>query len=100
MSLDNMNKMAYIPKKDYKANRLQSGILQLADKTHLVLDETALQPGQLDTNGKDLEGLRMFLITKAYFCDECVVCCKKTTSPEFILCLSMKGALLFGRSPD
>ncbi|XP_071793559.1 mini-chromosome maintenance complex-binding protein-like [Asterias amurensis] len=51
LSLKNMNKLRLTPKKDYTANRLKSGILQLSDKTHLVLDETALQPGQLDTNG-------------------------------------------------
>ena len=51
MSLDNMNKMSFTPTKDYEANRLKSGILQLPDRCHLVLDETALQPGQLDVNG-------------------------------------------------
>jgi len=51
MSLENMNKLAFCPCKDYKANRLKSGVLQLADNTHLVLDETALQPGQLDVHG-------------------------------------------------
>lgn len=28
-----------------------SGILQLSAHTHLVLDETCLEPGQLDSNG-------------------------------------------------
>ncbi|KAK2167645.1 hypothetical protein NP493_1267g00011 [Ridgeia piscesae] len=51
MTLDNMNKLRFSPKKDYNANRLSSGLLQLSENTHLVLDETALQPGQLDTNG-------------------------------------------------
>ena len=55
MSLDNMNKLSFAPRKDYKANRLTSGILQLADQTNLVLDEIALQPGQLDVNGKLFE---------------------------------------------
>ncbi|XP_052773975.1 mini-chromosome maintenance complex-binding protein-like [Mya arenaria] len=51
MSLDNMNKLAFSPKKDYTANRLKSGLLQLAEHTNLVVDETALEPGQLDVNG-------------------------------------------------
>jgi hypothetical protein len=38
-------------RKDYDANRLVSGILQLSTQTHLVLDETCLEPGQLDSNG-------------------------------------------------
>ncbi|XP_071502081.1 mini-chromosome maintenance complex-binding protein-like [Diadema antillarum] len=51
MSLSNMNKLKLTPKKDYTANRLTSGLLQLTDRTHLVLDETALEPGQLDATG-------------------------------------------------
>ncbi|KAK2161874.1 hypothetical protein LSH36_108g04002 [Paralvinella palmiformis] len=51
LSLENMNKLSLVPKKDYKVNRLKSGILQLSNGTHLILDETALQPGQLDSNG-------------------------------------------------
>lgn len=52
MSLDNMNKLSFAPHKDYKANRLCTGILQLAEHTNLVLNETALQPGQLDVSGE------------------------------------------------
>ncbi|XP_071442064.1 mini-chromosome maintenance complex-binding protein [Hetaerina americana] len=51
MTITNMNKLSFRPKKDYKTNRLTSGILQLSSNTHLVLDETALSPGQLDSNG-------------------------------------------------
>lgn len=38
-------------RKDYDCNRLTSGVLQLSKNTHLVLDETQMQPGQLDNNG-------------------------------------------------
>lgn len=51
MTLSNMNAQTFIPKKDYKANRLNTGLLQLSQHTHLVLDETALTPGRLDANG-------------------------------------------------
>lgn len=51
LSLSNMNSLKFTPKKDYTANRLKSGILQLSERTHLVLDETAMEAGQLDTNG-------------------------------------------------
>ncbi|XP_046383517.1 mini-chromosome maintenance complex-binding protein [Ischnura elegans] len=51
MTISNMNKLTFRPKKDYKTNRLTSGVLQLSSNTHLVLDETALTPGQLDSNG-------------------------------------------------
>lgn len=52
MSLQNMNQMRLIPKKDYVANRLVSGALQLARNTLLFLDETQLEQGQLDTTGE------------------------------------------------
>uniref|UniRef100_A0A3Q1AUK7 Mini-chromosome maintenance complex-binding protein n=1 Tax=Amphiprion ocellaris TaxID=80972 RepID=A0A3Q1AUK7_AMPOC len=51
MSLQNMNQMRLVPKKDYVANRLVSGALQLARNTSLFLDETQLEQGQLDTTG-------------------------------------------------
>ncbi|XP_015235810.1 PREDICTED: mini-chromosome maintenance complex-binding protein [Cyprinodon variegatus] len=51
MSLQNMNQMRLVPKKDYVANRLVSGALQLARNTSLFLDETQLEQGQLDATG-------------------------------------------------
>jgi hypothetical protein len=46
-----MNHLKFIPHKDYAANRLVSGLLQLPDNTSLVIDETLLEQGQLDTPG-------------------------------------------------
>lgn len=51
MSLQNMNQMRLVPKKDYVGNRLLSGALQLAKNTVLFLDETKLEQGQLDSTG-------------------------------------------------
>ncbi|XP_037540718.1 mini-chromosome maintenance complex-binding protein isoform X2 [Nematolebias whitei] len=51
MSLQNMNRMRLAPKKDYVANRLVSGTLQLDKNTTLFLDETRLEQGQLDATG-------------------------------------------------
>ncbi|KAF7666882.1 hypothetical protein LDENG_00089880 [Lucifuga dentata] len=51
MSLKNMNQLQLVPKKDYVANRLVSGVLQLARNTSLFLDETQLEQGQLDATG-------------------------------------------------
>lgn len=47
-----MNRMRLVPAKDYVANRLVSGALQLARNTLLFLDETQLEQGQLDTTGE------------------------------------------------
>lgn len=38
-------------RKDYTTGKLTSGLLQLAPHTHLVLDETSLQPGKLENHG-------------------------------------------------
>ncbi|KAK7500684.1 hypothetical protein BaRGS_00007928 [Batillaria attramentaria] len=51
LSLHNMNSLRLSPHKDYDANRLRSGQLQLSAGTHLTLDETALDTGRLDTQG-------------------------------------------------
>ncbi|XP_018566587.1 mini-chromosome maintenance complex-binding protein [Anoplophora glabripennis] len=51
MTLENMNDLCFIPKKDYECNRLTSGILQLSPNTHLVLDETKLRAGKLNSAG-------------------------------------------------
>ncbi|PIK48071.1 putative mini-chromosome maintenance complex-binding protein [Apostichopus japonicus] len=51
LTLSNMNSLKFTPKKDYTANRLISGVLQLSERTHVVLDETAMESGQLDSKG-------------------------------------------------
>lgn len=51
MTLQNMNELRLVPQKDYTANRLLSGVLQLSKNTSLMLDETKLEQGQLDTTG-------------------------------------------------
>ncbi|KAK2099084.1 hypothetical protein P7K49_024535 [Saguinus oedipus] len=51
MTIENMNHLKFIPHKDYTANRLVSGLLQLPSNTSLVIDETLLEQGQLDTSG-------------------------------------------------
>ncbi|XP_018396179.1 PREDICTED: mini-chromosome maintenance complex-binding protein [Cyphomyrmex costatus] len=64
ITLSNLNELALIPKKDYECNRLTSGILQLSDDTHLVLDETGLTSGTLTATGREnykaLSDLLMF----------------------------------------
>ncbi|KAM4635894.1 mini-chromosome maintenance complex-binding protein [Discoglossus pictus] len=51
MTIENMNNLRFIPSKDYTANRLVSGLLQLSCHTSLMVDETLLEQGQLDTKG-------------------------------------------------
>lgn len=50
-----MNNQRMVPRKDYTANRLVSGTLQLANNTSLFLDETQLEQGQLDTTGESTD---------------------------------------------
>lgn len=51
MTLSNMNDAKFSPEKDYSANRVKSGMLQLSADTHLMVDETRLEAGQLDNTG-------------------------------------------------
>ncbi|XP_030058469.1 mini-chromosome maintenance complex-binding protein isoform X1 [Microcaecilia unicolor] len=51
MTIQNMNTLRFVPRKDYTSNRLLSGLLQLASNTLLQIDETVLEEGQLDTTG-------------------------------------------------
>ncbi|CAH1170646.1 unnamed protein product [Phaedon cochleariae] len=51
LTLDNLNELKFVPKKNNESNSLTSGILQLSNNTHLVLDETKLNPGKLNTAG-------------------------------------------------
>ncbi|XP_066457454.1 mini-chromosome maintenance complex-binding protein isoform X2 [Eleutherodactylus coqui] len=51
MTIENMNSGRFVPCKDYNTNRLVSGLLQLPAHTVLVVDETVLEQGQLDTAG-------------------------------------------------
>ncbi|XP_029047790.1 mini-chromosome maintenance complex-binding protein [Osmia bicornis bicornis] len=53
ITLDTLNDLALSPKKDYECNRLTSGVLQLSDNTHLVIDETGLTTGQITETGRE-----------------------------------------------
>ncbi|KAK1123233.1 hypothetical protein K0M31_008865 [Melipona bicolor] len=53
ITLENLNNLTLLPKKDYECNRLTSGILQLSDNTHLVIDETGLTTGQITQAGRE-----------------------------------------------
>ncbi|KAL7646045.1 UNVERIFIED_CONTAM: hypothetical protein RMT77_002946 [Armadillidium vulgare] len=51
MTVQNMNNINFVPKKDYETNCLKSGMLQLPKNFHLVIDETLLTPGKLESKG-------------------------------------------------
>lgn len=51
LTIENFNSKCFVPKKDYKTNRLVPGFLQLPKHTHLVLDETKLDSGKLEQSG-------------------------------------------------
>ena len=50
-TIENLNKLAFVPRKDYHENRLVSGLLQLSNGTQLILDETQMENGQLTADG-------------------------------------------------
>lgn len=51
LSLDTLNGSRFAPHKDYAANRLMPGRLQLVNGTHVIVDETALQEGKVEACG-------------------------------------------------
>ena len=51
LTVDELNKATFVPKKDYSSNRLTSGLVQLSHGTHLILDETVMNNGQLNQDG-------------------------------------------------
>ena len=58
LSRATLDNSSFTPKKDFEANRLVSGCLQLGPSTHLWLDETVMTDGQLTAPGlKNLTAL-------------------------------------------
>jgi len=58
LSRASLDSSSFTPKKDFEANRLVSGSLQLGPSTHLWLDETVMTDGQLTAPGlKNLTAL-------------------------------------------
>ncbi|XP_076764634.1 mini-chromosome maintenance complex-binding protein [Xylocopa sonorina] len=53
ITLENLNDLTLSPKKDYDCNRLTSGVLQLSNNTHLVIDETGLNTGHISQAGRE-----------------------------------------------
>ena len=65
LSIDSLNSSSWLPKKDYKANRLRTGPLQLASGTCLVLDETMMSNGCLcDVGVRNVHALNDFIIAQ------------------------------------
>ncbi|KAL9418716.1 hypothetical protein AB3S75_036632 [Citrus x aurantiifolia] len=51
LTVNYLNTASLAPKKDYQTNRLIPGVLQLADGSHLIIDETQLETGTLNSTG-------------------------------------------------
>lgn len=51
LTLEYLNTASLAPKKDYQANRLVPGVLQLPEGSHLMVDETQLESGSLNSTG-------------------------------------------------
>ena len=51
VSIEALNSQVFVPKQDEKNFRLGESLLQLSEGTHLIVDETNLKEGKLDTTG-------------------------------------------------
>ncbi|EGC34130.1 hypothetical protein DICPUDRAFT_94871 [Dictyostelium purpureum] len=58
VTIESLNDSSIIPFKDYDRNRLVSGLLQLPKNTHLIIDETKLSEGKIESQG--LKALNAF----------------------------------------
>ncbi|KDP21670.1 hypothetical protein JCGZ_03341 [Jatropha curcas] len=53
LTVEYLNRSSLAPKKDYQSNRLTPAALQLAEGSHLMIDETKLEAGTLNSVGVD-----------------------------------------------
>lgn len=53
LTLEYLNSVSLAPRKDYEMNRLITGVLQLADGSHVIIDETPLEAGNLNSVGTE-----------------------------------------------
>ncbi|KAL9313778.1 hypothetical protein ACSQ67_019230 [Phaseolus vulgaris] len=53
LTVEYLNTVSLAPKKNYDTNRLETGVLQLAEGSHLIVDETKLEAGTLNSVGVD-----------------------------------------------
>ncbi|KAJ7965139.1 Mini-chromosome maintenance complex-binding protein [Quillaja saponaria] len=60
LTVDYLNTASLAPQKDYDTNRLVAGVLQLAEGSHLLIDETKLEAGTLNSVG--VENARLLKI--------------------------------------
>ncbi|KAL1337427.1 hypothetical protein HN51_032095 [Arachis hypogaea] len=51
LTVEYLNTASLAPKKNYETNRLETGALQLAEGSHLIVDETKLEAGTLNSLG-------------------------------------------------
>ncbi|WCJ20040.1 Mini-chromosome maintenance complex-binding protein [Euphorbia peplus] len=63
LTVEYLNTNSLAPKKDYETNRLVTGALQLAEGSHLIVDETQLESGTLNSIGVENTRLLKDLIT-------------------------------------
>ncbi len=55
LTINGLNAKTMVPRKDHKEERLIPALLQLTNGTELILDETAMEAGQLTDIGMTLE---------------------------------------------
>ncbi|CAE8651791.1 unnamed protein product, partial [Polarella glacialis] len=86
------------PSKDFDANRLVSGKLQLAAGTVLVLDETTMSVGQMNA-----DGVRAFVAVQALVSDQqllCNYCNYDVRVPLELSCLITSNGPSIIKAPD
>jgi len=86
LSVENLNSQRWRPRKDYDANRLVAGQLQLASGTVLLLDELGMGEGQLTADGfRNANAVSTLVTERSLVCD----CVEEVKLPLELLCVAV-----------
>lgn len=65
LSMGFLEKEGIVPRKDYESNEIEDTVLQLADRSCLVVDETKVAPGPLNEKGfRSLRAIREIVLSQ------------------------------------
>lgn len=94
MNIDCLNKNVFRPYRSKNGNKMKSGILQLPPSLTMIIDETALTPGEVHENGiKNLKSLKEIINWQTVEYDQ-IVYSHKINSNVNILVVSEGKSLL------
>jgi len=90
LAQETLKSVRLLPRKDPSAERIEAGMLQLPSGTVLVVDETALQPGQLQEAAvRNIQALAM--LSRSQLIEVDFLYYSKEFPVDIILCVVSEG---------